>query len=221
MRTGSLCQWVAALAVCCVMSCAGASRMEPSIANAADRQAAPAGASPAALVAEVRKSFTINGKPIPPEIFRDFGDGDMANSGAIWVTVDALAATGSNLYYDAIADDHGWFSQKTRNTNEVTGYTYYGVTANGLLVVLTSWSGGGPGDFIYLHILDLAAAPGLDNDGKPYQRINLSNIRTVALGDRWSGEVSIAENTIHIATEHNGPGDRTDSPPATIEAVRP
>jgi len=182
--------------------------MEPSIANAADQQAAPAGASPAALVAEVLKSFTINGKPIPPEIFRDFGDGDMADSGAIWVTVDALAATGSNLYYDAIADDHGWFSQKTGNTNEVTGYIYYGATPNGLLVVLTSWSGGGSGDFIYLHILDLAAAQGLDNDGKPCQRINLSNIRTVALGDRWSGEVSIAKipstsrpNTVDRAIE--------------------
>jgi hypothetical protein len=192
-----------------------------SIANAADRQAAPAGAAAAALVAEVRKSFTINGKPIPPEIFRDFGDGDMADSGAIWVTVDLNAAVGSNLYYDAITDDHGWFSQKTRNTEEVAGYTYYGAAANGLLVVLTSWSGGGSGDFIFLHILDLTAALGLDNDGKPYQRINLTNIRSVALGDRWSGQVSIAINTVHIATERNGPGDRTERPPATIEAARP
>jgi hypothetical protein len=190
--------------------------MGPSIANAADQQAAPA-----TLVAEVRKSFTINGKPIPPEIFRDSGDGDMADSGSIWVTVDLNAAVGSNLYYDAITDDHDWFSQKTRNTDEVTGYTYYGSTDNGLLVVLTSWSGGGSGDFIFLHILDLTAALGLDNDGKPYQRINLTNIRSVTLGDRWSGEVSIAKNTIHIATERNGPGDRTESPPATIGATRP
>jgi hypothetical protein len=144
----------------------------------------------------------------------------MADSGPIWVTVDLNAAVGSNLYYDAITDDHGWFSQKTRNTDEVTGYTYYGATDNGLLVVLTSWSGGGSGNFIYLHILDLAAALGLDNDGKPYRRVNLTNIRSVALGDRWSGQVSIAKNTIRIATERNGPGDRTDRPPATIEAKR-
>jgi hypothetical protein len=196
-------------------------RMTPSIASAADQQTAPAGASAAALVAEVRKSFTLNGRPIPPEIFRDFGDGNMADSGPIWVTVDLNAAVGSNLYYDAITDDHGWFSQKTRNTDETTGYTYYGATDNGLLVVLASWSGGGSGDFMTLHILDLAAARGLDNDGKSYQRIDLTNIRSVALGDRWSGEVSIAKNTIHIATEHNGPGDRSDSPPATIEAKRP
>jgi hypothetical protein len=86
---------------------------------------------------------------------------------------------------------------------------------------VATYSGGGSGDFITLHILDLAAAQGLDNDGKPYQRIDLTSIRSVTLGDRWSGKVSIVKNTIHIATERNGPGDRTDGPPATIEAVRP
>jgi hypothetical protein len=72
----------------------------PPGANAADQIASPASA--AALVAEVRHSFTIHGKPIPPEIFRDFGDGDLADSGSIWVTIDAAAAIGSNLYYDPI-----------------------------------------------------------------------------------------------------------------------
>jgi hypothetical protein len=42
-------------------------------------EAAPA----AALIAEVRRAFTLNGKQIPPEIFRDFGDGDLADSGSI------------------------------------------------------------------------------------------------------------------------------------------
>jgi hypothetical protein len=31
---------------------------------------------------------------IPPEIFRDFGDGDSADSASIWVTVDVKAAIG-------------------------------------------------------------------------------------------------------------------------------
>jgi hypothetical protein len=48
--------------------------------------------SAAVLIAEVRHSFTLNGKAIPPEIFRDFGDGDLADSGNIWVTVDLKAA---------------------------------------------------------------------------------------------------------------------------------
>jgi hypothetical protein len=208
-----------ALAVLCLMACAGvASRM----ANAADQAASSAGDSPAALLAEVRKSFTVHGKPIPPEIFRDFGDGDLADSGPIWVTVDLLAATGSNLYYDAITGQNGSYDQKKAGTSgEETGYLYIGSTENGLLVVVANWSGGGSGDFITLHILDLAAAQGFDNDGKPYQRINLTNIRSIALGDRWNGQVSIAKNTIHIATERNGPGDRSESPPSTIEATRP
>src|SRR5271167_1124100 len=41
---------------------------------------------------EVRKSFTIGGKPIPPEIFADFGDAMMSDNRPIVVTVDANAA---------------------------------------------------------------------------------------------------------------------------------
>ena len=39
--------------------------------------------STAALIAEVRRSFTLDGEQIPPEIFRDFGDGDLADSGSV------------------------------------------------------------------------------------------------------------------------------------------
>jgi hypothetical protein len=207
-------------AVTVMFACYGAAATVQAQAPAASS------ASPAALVAEVRKSFTVNGKPIPPEIFRDFGDGDLADSNnSIWITVDVLAATGSNRYYDDIKADHGSYSQKAaacpQPPCEETGYLYIGSTDNGLLVVVASYSGGGSGDFETLHILDRAAARGFDDDGKPYARIDLTDIRNVALGDRWSGQVSIAKNTIHIATERNGPGARTDGPPATIEATRP
>ena len=56
------------------------------------------------LVAEMRRSFTLHCKTIPPEIFRDFGDGDLADSGSIWVTVDVAAAIDSNLYFDPIRE---------------------------------------------------------------------------------------------------------------------
>jgi hypothetical protein len=39
--------------------------------------------STASLIAEVRRAFTMEGKPIPPEIFRDFEDGNLADSGPI------------------------------------------------------------------------------------------------------------------------------------------
>jgi hypothetical protein len=180
--------------------------------------------STASLIAEARKSFTLHGKPPPPEIFRDFGDGDLADSGAIWVTVDLLAAIGSNLYDDDISGAKGWISQKkaAKSGEETTAYKYVGATENGLLVVLAAFSGGGSGDFVTLHILDVAAGRGFDPDGKPYSRINLTNLRNVPLGDRWDGEVTLVRNQIRIVTTRGGPADDSGRRETkTIDAARP
>jgi hypothetical protein len=180
----------------------------------------------AALVAEVRHSFTLGGKPIPPEIFRDFGDGDLADSGAIWVTVDAKAATGSNLYYDDITRNGAWVAQKKPGSgpggDEQTAYSYIGAAENGLLVVLAGYSGGGSGDFITLHILDVTAARGFDLEGKIYDRVDLTNLRSIFLGDRWDGTVSVTKNAITVVTTRTGPADDSGKrTTTTIEAVRP
>ena len=195
----------------------------PPAANAADQNTSTA--SVATLVAEVRRSFTIHGQPIPPEIFRDFGDGDLADSGAIWVTIDAAAAIGSNLYYDPIKQDGSHVSQSKPTPNggytEQTAYTFFGTTQNGLIVVIASYSGGGSGIFYTLHIVDVTAAHGYDIEGKVYQRINLINVRSVILGDRWEGELKISGNAIKIVTTRNGPADESARPPVTIIAQRP
>jgi hypothetical protein len=179
--------------------------------------------SPAALVAEMRRSFTLHGKTVPPEIFRDFGDGDIADSGTIWVTVDVDAAIGSNLYYDPIRENGAWKSQRkeSKDSAETTDYAFQGTTTNGLIVVLASYSGGGTGVFYTLHILDVVAGAGFDLDGKRYPRINLTNIRSVVLGDRWQGEVKISGNTIRVMTTHNRAGDDGARAPYTIKAERP
>jgi hypothetical protein len=209
-----------ALALLWIIGCCAAA----SSADAADN-AAGAKSSPAALVAEVRHSFTLHGRPIPPEIFRDMGDGDMADSGSIWVTVDVAAAIGSNLYFDTIKQDNGWVSQRKereKTDNEETAYKFVGSTDNGLVVVIVAYSGGGSGNFFTLHILDVSAARAFDDDGKIYQRINLTIIRSVALGDRWEGEARIAKNAIVVTKR--GPGVGEDSkgrPTVTITAVRP
>jgi hypothetical protein len=187
--------------------------------------AAQSNPSAAALVAEVKRTFTIQGKPIPPEIFRDFGDGDLADSGSIWVTVDIEAATGSNLYADDIKQDNGWVSQHKANDSingaEETGYKYIGATANGLLVAIASYSGGGSGTFYTLHIMDIAAAKAFDLDGKLYDRVNLTNIRGVPLGDRWNGEVSISGDAIRVLTTRTGPADNGSHIVKSITATRP
>ena len=123
----------------------------------------------AALASEVRKSFTLNGQIIPPEIFRDFGDGNIADSDSIWVTVDLAAAVGSNLYYDPIREYGAWKIQKKQrletDTPEETAYSFKGSTANGLIVLVASYNGGGSGTFHTLHICDVVPAMAFDSDG--------------------------------------------------------
>jgi hypothetical protein len=189
---------------------------------------AQAGSDPksaTALVSEVRRAFTLNGQIIPPEIFRDFGDGNLADSDGIWVTVDLAAAVGSNLYYDPIREYGGWKIQKKQrqetDTPEETAYSFKGSTANGLLVVVASYNGGGSGTFHTLHICEVVPATAFNSDGKRYQRINLTNIRSVALGDRWDGEVKITGNTIRVTTTRNGPANDSARAPLTLVAERP
>jgi hypothetical protein len=178
--------------------------------------------SAVALMAEVRRSFTLNGKAIPPEVFRDFGDGDLADSGNIWVTVDLKTAIGSNLYFDEIKQDGRWLSQRKAGSDEEIGYTHKGTTDNGLLVVLAIYNSGGTGRFTHLHILDIAPARAFDFDGNVYERLNLTNLRTIPLGDRWGGEVSVEKNTITIVTTRTGPADDSgERRRTTIEARRP
>ena len=177
-------------------------------------------AETARLMAEIRKSFKLRGKPVPPQIFRDMGDGNLADSTSAWVTVDLDAAVGSNLYADDIREDHGWVVQRKAATKagdgEETSYRYIGATANNLLVAVASYNGGGSGTFYTLHVLDLAPARAFDGDGKKYVRLDLTLLRSVALGDRWDGDVTIASNQIRIATRR-GAG----APPSSILAERP
>jgi hypothetical protein len=197
----------------------------PLIPRAAAEEVSRAANSPAAFVAEVRRSFTLHGKVIPPEILRDLGDGNLADSTGIWVTVDLEAAIGSNLYADVIREERGWFTQTkaSRNMNDgnETSYRFIGPTSNGLLVVIASFNGGGTGTFYTLHILDIAAVRAFDLQGKLYQRINLTSVRSIVLGDRWDGDVSISKNSILIVTTRNGPVDGGTRAPETIIAERP
>jgi hypothetical protein len=66
-----------------------------------------------------------------------------------------------------------------------------------------------------------AAGAGFDIEGKRYQRVNLTNIRSVILGDRWGGELKISGNAVRVMTTHNGPADDGARPPFTIMAERP
>ena len=181
-----------------------------------------------AALDEMQRSFTLDKKPVPPEVFADFGDSDLADSSqSIRVTIDLRQAIGSNLYADDITlGQNGWISQQkkvndgSQTLTETTSYKYVGVAKNGLLVVIATYSGGGSGDFVTLHILDAAVAHAFDSDGKRYDRLNLTVLRNMPLGDRWDGSVTISGNTITIVTDRSGPNSGK-APTQHIEAIRP
>jgi hypothetical protein len=179
---------------------------------------------------ELRRSFTVDGKPVPPEVFADFGDSEIGNSrNSIRVTIDLLAAIGSNRYADDIAAGrNGWVSQQRKVTDgadkltERTSYKFIGATQNGLLVVVAAFSGGGSGTYYTLHILDAVASHAFDGDGKRYGRLNLTVLRNVSLGDRWKGNMTIAGDTVTIVTDPGEPNNSSDTPATQrIEAIRP
>ena len=211
--------WAAFWITLCPLSVEAATSARPTVLESK--------AFPETLLDEVRKTFTVGGKRIPPEIFRDFGDGDLADSGSIWVTVDVHAAVGSNLYADPIKDDGRWVTQtklaeKIINGQEQTSYQLIGATANNLLVLIATYNGGGSGTFYTLHILDVSGQRAFDMDGDVYQRINVTSVRNVALGDRWDGDVKISGNTILVTTMRDGPADTSGASKTTrIKATRP
>jgi hypothetical protein len=178
---------------------------------------------------ELRQTFTLQGKPIPPEVFADFGDSDMSGADSIRVTIDLLAAMASHLYRDGVsAAPSGWVSQKKAvadsagRLTETTAYKFNGATKNGLLLVTAAFSGGGSGDYLTLHILDAAAARAFDSDGKVYDRLNLTVLRSIPLGDRWKGAIEVSDDTITIVTEPGEPNNgNSQRETRIVEAVRP
>jgi hypothetical protein len=98
-------------------------------------------------------------------------------------------------------------------------YEFRGATANGLLVFVAAWTGGGSGTFYYLHILDAALSRAFDEDGSTYSRIDVTLVRTYILGDRWQGDVSISGYSVRIVTDSSLGGHGIAS--ATIDARRP
>jgi hypothetical protein len=184
----------------------------------------PVAASAADPLDEVRRSFTIGAKPIPPEIFSDFGDAMMSDSRPIIVTIDANAAINSNRYADPIKTKGRWVEQTklgsgSFNGPETMSYEFKGATANGMLVFLAAWSGGGSGTFYYLHILEAASNPAFDEDGSTYSRIDMTLVRTYILGDRWQGGVSISGSSVRVVTSSSLGGPGVGS--VTIDARKP
>src|SRR5579875_710132 len=64
-----------------------------------------------ALLNEIRHSFTLHGRPVPPLLFRNLGDGDLADARAVFDSADLVAAVASDLYATETRQLAGWTVQ--------------------------------------------------------------------------------------------------------------
>ena len=150
-------------------------------------------------VEEVRDHFTIKGQPIHPFVFRDLG-GWISDSRPIITAVDVLAGVDSNYYFSGNVEktSYGYLARE-REGRSYYSYSFLGRLENGLLVVQAASSGGGSGIFLSLYFLDVFVDTAFDDEGKPYERLNLKTVRTATLGDRWGGDITIDGNKVIIS----------------------
>ena len=178
---------------------------------------------------ELRAHFTVSHRPVPPEALGDLGASDLADPGhSLRVAVDLLRAVGADGYPDKIETGAmGWISQaKTaagaQQPTEAIGYEFIGTTRSGLLVTLAAFWGGGSGRFYTLQILDAGIGHAFDQEGKPYERLPLTVIRNISLGDRWQGSITINDDALVVVTKPGEPNNgQTEPSTQTIRAVQP
>ena len=185
------------------------------------------GALPPGSLAELRRTFTLGGSPIPPFVFRYMGDGNPADTKPIMVSVDAWAAIDSNQYAVAIHKRDGWISQTTEPSGadrqaETETYRYLGATPDGLLVAVTvNFTSGGAYAPATLHVFDAAAAKAFDLEGKGYDRLDLTILANYPLGDRWTGKAALAGDTVTITTEGGAAYSKASGNVRTYRITRP
>lgn len=156
-------------------------------------------ASVDSLLNEANGRFTINEKPIHPGLFQEFAIWLSDNSNPVTVTVDVLAGAKARNEYDAdaVKVQDGYISY-SRDNGESFSYKWLGRLSNGLHVVEVADSGGGSGVFSDLFFIRFDKGEGWDNDGKKYDRLLMTVVRTFALGDRDDGEIKVLPDQVIV-----------------------
>lgn len=178
---------------------------------------------------ELRRNFTVGGRTIPPLIFRDLGDGNEADTKSMLITADVKAAIGGNQYSGLIKREEGFVVQSSEASEgsravDTEAYRFLGATPDGLLVVLTnSSSSDGHGSFYHLHVLDASVTAAIDYRGRKYERVTVTTLQLIPVGDRWAGQAKLSGDIVTITRPESGPGfpQNERSPDKLIRIVRP
>ncbi len=128
------------------------------------------------------------------------------------VAINLIDAQGSNRYYGDVSVSHTAGECPFVYTEEESqrfGYRYIGMTQSGVHVLYTSDWGGGSGVSKHLMLLTLEFDYGIDRYDWDVQtamradkkRMLIKKLGEIGLGDRWSGQLSVSGNELHIGRD--------------------
>ncbi len=164
-----------------------------------------------AQVSQNQLPYSFSSEPfIHPKIVKDLSTW-MSDRGDQVVSINLLDSQDSNRYYGnkhilETDGEHPFVFTKKGSTS--FGYEYVGTTNSGITILLTSDYGGGSGQFMGLLFLTLSNDQGISCDWEESvirfdrDRLLITKLGSVWLGDRWSGELRVDGNELFVGKDN-------------------
>jgi hypothetical protein len=146
---------------------------------------------------EANTHFTYKAKPIHPGLIEEFNTWLSDDNNPITISVDVVAASDTNEYSDSYVElkPNGYVFINKEN-GEYFYYKWLGRLKNGLQVLEVAEGGGGSGEFKSLFFVKFDKGIGITPEGKQYDRLLMTIVRTYTLGDRDSGRISVSPDKV-------------------------
>lgn len=147
------------------------------------------------------RDFSFGGKPIHPELIKEFETWFSDKSSPVTVSVDVAAAVHAHNEYDT--DVVAIENNRVRATNsDGRGFYEYeriGTLKNGLHILRTYDCGGGSGVFQNLFFVRFSPDVAYGGDGQSYERLLMTVVGEFPLGDRDNSRIEISLNKVIIS----------------------
>lgn len=142
------------------------------------------------ITAEANRNFTYQGAPIHPGLVQEFSSWISDKGLPTTISVDVSAPHG-NEYFDGDVKLQGKNICVDVKDGGSFCYEWLGKLDNGIHVLRAGESGGGSGVFGDLFFVKFDKGEGYNEDGKKYDQLLMSIVRTYTLGDRDDGEIKV------------------------------
>lgn len=148
---------------------------------------------------EVNKSFTCKGEPIHPGLIREF-EGFISDGKPITLTVDVLAALGTNEYFDKVKEFQSEFIIRPSEGGYYS-YKHLGTVSDNIHVVRTYENMGGSMTWGSLMFITFDINKGFDYNGKIYDQLRMSVIKYYNITEGTSPLIKINKKSVEIKNE--------------------